>query len=72
MWKIGSRLDGYEPGRFRPKIRILFTVVTLALVLLAARLWYLQVINGEELRQRSENNSVRLRKIFFSACSLGT
>ena len=63
MWKIGSRLDGYEPGRFRPKIRILFTIVTLALVLLVARLWYLQVINGEELRQRSENNSVRLRKI---------
>ena len=27
------------------------------------RMWYLQVIKGDELRQRSENNSVRLRKI---------
>jgi len=33
------------------------------LMLLVARLWYLQVIKGEELRQRSENNSVRLRKV---------
>jgi penicillin-binding protein 2 len=30
---------------------------------LLVRLWYLQVVKGEELRQRSENNSVRFRKI---------
>ena len=33
------------------------------LSLIVMRLWYLQVIKGDELRQRSENNSVRLRKI---------
>ena len=27
------------------------------------RMWHLQVIRGDELTQRSENNSVRLRKI---------
>ncbi len=63
MWKIGAPIDGYEPGRVRHKIRMLFIVISLALMLLVARLWYLQVIKGEELRQRSENNSVRLRKV---------
>ncbi|MCX5825362.1 MAG: penicillin-binding protein 2, partial [Deltaproteobacteria bacterium] len=41
----------------------LFIIVSVALSLLVMRLWYLQVIKGDELRQRSENNSVRLRKI---------
>ncbi len=63
MWKIGARIDEYEPGRFRHKIRLLFIIISLALMLLVSRLWYLQVIKGEELRQRSENNSVRLRKV---------
>jgi len=63
MWKIGAPIDGYEPGRVRHKIRMLFIIISLALMLLVARLWYLQVIKGEELRQRSENNSVRLRKV---------
>ena len=63
MWKIGARIDGYEPVRVRHKIRMLFIIISLALMLLVARLWYLQVIKGEELRQRSENNSVRLRKV---------
>ena len=40
-----------------------FIIVSIALALLVMRLWYLQVIKGDELRQRSENNSVRLRKI---------
>lgn len=63
MWKIGDRLNGYEPGQFRRKFKILFVVISVALSLLVMRLWYLQIIEGGELRQRSENNSVRLRKI---------
>jgi penicillin-binding protein 2 len=63
MQKIHDRLDGYEPGQFKSKFRILFIIVTVALTLVVMRLWYLQVIKGDELRQRSENNSVRLRKI---------
>jgi len=31
--------------------------------LLLTRLWYLQVIKGDDLKQKSENNSVRFRKI---------
>jgi penicillin-binding protein 2 len=63
MWKIGDRLGGYEPGQFKNRFRMLFIIVSVALSLLVMRLWYLQVIKGDDLRQRSENNSVRLRKI---------
>jgi len=63
MWKIGDRLSGYEPGQFKHRFKMLFIIVSVALSLLVMRLWYLQVIKGDELRQRSENNSVRLRKI---------
>ncbi len=63
MQKIHDRLDGYEPGHFKSKFKVIFAIVSIALVLIVMRLWYLQVIKGNELRQRSENNSVRLRKI---------
>ncbi len=63
MQKIHDRLDGYEPGQFKNKFKMLFIIVSIALTLIVMRLWYLQVIKGDELRQRSENNSVRLRKI---------
>jgi penicillin-binding protein 2 len=41
----------------------MFIFVVIALSLLALRMVYLQVIKGEELRQKSEDNSIRLRKI---------
>jgi penicillin-binding protein 2 len=63
MRKIGDRLDGFEPGQFKRKFKMLFIIISVALSLLVMRMWYLQVIEGDELRQRSENNSVRLRKI---------
>lgn len=63
MLKTHSRLDHYEPSDFRNKFKFLFIIVTIGLSLLVLRLWYLQVMKGDELRQRSENNSVRLRKI---------
>jgi penicillin-binding protein 2 len=63
MRKIGDRLDEYDPGQFKHKLKLLFIVVAAALSVLVMRLWYVQVIKGDELRQRSENNSVRLRKI---------
>jgi penicillin-binding protein 2 len=63
MLKLGSRLDVYEPGQLRPKFRALLIVVAVVLTILAFRLWYMQLIKGDEFRQRSENNSLRLRKI---------
>lgn len=55
--------NGPEPAEFRQKLRIIIILVVAALSILLIRLWYLQVIKGEELRQRSENNAVRFRKI---------
>jgi len=63
MRKIEDRLNGFEPGQFKNKFKMLFIIVSVALSLLAVRMWFLQVIEGSELRQRSESNSVRLRKI---------
>jgi penicillin-binding protein 2 len=58
-----GHLNGYEPGNFRKKFKIAFAVVSIMLSLLIIRMWHLQVIRGDELTERSENNSVRLRKI---------
>lgn len=63
MQKIHDRLDGYKPAEFKSKFRLLFIIFLAGLTIITMRLWHLQIIKGEELRQRSENNSVRLRKI---------
>ncbi len=55
--------NGPEPAEFRQRLRIIIILVVAALSILLIRLWYLQVIKGDELRQRSENNAVRFRKI---------
>lgn len=63
MLGLKGRIKGHETADYRQRFKIAFAVVLVALSLLLVRLWYLQVIKGPELRQRSENNSVRLRKI---------
>jgi len=61
--EIHSRLNSHESAPLHGRFRIMFIVVVIALSLLALRMVYLQVIKGEELRQKSEDNSIRLRKI---------
>ncbi|PKN76999.1 MAG: penicillin-binding protein 2 [Deltaproteobacteria bacterium HGW-Deltaproteobacteria-10] len=56
-------LNGPEPAEFRQKLKIIIVVILVAFSILLVRLWYLQVIKGDELKQRSENNSIRFRKI---------
>jgi len=58
-----GRLNGHEPGEYRSRFRILIVVVTVMLLVLVVRLWYLQVIKGDEMGHRSEINSIRLRTI---------
>lgn len=55
--------NGPEPAEFRQKLKFVVILVSVVLSLLMIRLWYLQVIKGNELKQRSENNAVRFRKI---------
>jgi penicillin-binding protein 2 len=63
MQEMHDRLNGYETGQFKGKFKISFVVVLVALTVIVSRMWYLQVVKGSELQQRSEHNSVRLRKI---------
>jgi len=55
--------NGPEPAEYRQKLKFVIILIGLALSILLIRLWYLQVIKGDELKQRSENNAVRFRKI---------
>jgi len=63
MLRTGSRIDVYDPGQFKRKLRFILIVVFLAIGILSFRLWYLQIIKGNAFLQSSENNSLRLRKI---------
>jgi len=63
MLELNGQIKGHEIADYRQRFKLIFAIVLIALSLLILRLWYLQVIKGSELRQRSENNSLRLRKI---------
>jgi len=63
MAEIHNQLNSRETAPLHRRFRVMFIIVVVAVSLLALRMGYLQVIKGEELRQKSENNSVRLRKI---------
>ena len=63
MEKRFNLLNGPEPAEFRQKLKIFFVLLLIIFSVLLIRLWYLQVIKGGELKQRSENNSIRFRKI---------
>jgi len=56
-------LNGPETSEFRRKFKIFFVLLLIIFSVLLIRLWYLQIIKGGELKQRSEINSVRFRKI---------
>ena len=63
MEEIHPRLNDQQSGEFRLRIKVLFFVILLALSIFIVRLAYLQIIRGDEFRQKSESNSIRLRKI---------
>ncbi|MGD0021019.1 MAG: penicillin-binding protein 2 [Smithellaceae bacterium] len=56
-------LNGPDTSEFRRKFKIFFILLLIIFSVLLIRLWYLQIIKGGELKQRSEINSVRFRKI---------
>lgn len=63
MEKRYNLLNGQEPTELWQKLKIFIVLLLIIFSVLLIRLWYLQVIKGEELKQRSESNSVRFRKI---------
>ena len=63
MLEKQNRLTDYDPGKFKRKFNVLLWLVSFALFLLISRLWYLQVIKGDDLRRRSENNRIRIQEV---------
>lgn len=51
---------------FRRSFTLMFAVVIVLFVLLIARLWYLQIIQGTEMTQQSEANRIRTYRIMSS------
>lgn len=52
-----------EAKEYLPRYKILYGAVFLAVFLLVGRLWYLQIMQGTELRQFSEKNRVKETKL---------
>lgn len=52
-----------EAKEYLPRYRVLYAVIIGAAILLTARLWYLQIIQGTELRTFSEKNRVKETKL---------
>jgi penicillin-binding protein 2 len=63
MMGMFGRLNGHDTADFRKRFQRLFIIVLIAIAILTIRMAYLQVFKGDEYKLRSENNSVRLRKI---------
>jgi penicillin-binding protein 2 len=45
------------------RIAIAIGVVTVSFVLMSGRLWYLQIVQGEQMRGLSEHNRIRMRRV---------
>lgn len=52
-----------EVKEYAPRYRMLYAVVMFTVSIFFIRLWYLQIINGTELRVFSEQNSIKETKI---------
>jgi penicillin-binding protein 2 len=55
-------LNSQKMEDFKGRYKYFLIVLGAAFLLIAARLWHLQVIKGSDLRRLSENNRIRLRE----------
>jgi penicillin-binding protein 2 len=60
---LSNYLEKVDSEWFSQRLGIALTVVVAAFVVLIARLLFLQIIEGAELRRQSEINSIRLRSV---------
>ncbi len=63
MLEKQDRFSRYDPGKFRRRFGVLIWIVIVSVSLLTSRIWYLQVVKGDELRSQSENNRVRIHEV---------
>lgn len=52
-----------EAKEYLPRYRLIYALIAFTVTIFFIRLWYLQIINGTELRQFSEQNSIKETKI---------
>lgn len=52
-----------EAREYGPRYRLAYMVIGATMLIFLSRLWHLQIINGAELRQFSEQNSIKETKI---------
>ena len=52
-----------EAREFASRYRLVYGLIIFTTIIFSIRLWYLQIINGAELRQFSEQNSIKETKI---------
>ncbi|MES2857322.1 MAG: penicillin-binding protein 2, partial [Bdellovibrionota bacterium] len=52
-----------EAKEYLPRYRLLYGLIGFTVTIFFLRLWYLQIINGAELRAFSEQNSIKETKI---------
>lgn len=52
-----------EVKEFLPRFRFLYVIVGLTCLLVISRLWFLQIYQGEELREYSDKNRVKQTKV---------
>jgi len=60
---LAQYLKTVDSNWYKQRLNNAIICILLAFVLLFARVFYLQIIEGEEYRRLSENNSIRLRSI---------
>jgi len=60
---LGKYLNTADSDWFKQRLIVIMYCVIIVFVVLICRLFYLQVIEGEELRRLSENNCIRLQSI---------
>ena len=60
---MGKYLNTADSDWFKQRLIVIMYCVIIVFVVLICRLFYLQVIEGEELRRLSENNCIRLQSI---------
>ncbi len=60
---MGDYLKGIDIDWFRNRVSLGMLVAIVAFVVILARLFYLQIIEGETYRALSENNSIRLQTV---------
>jgi len=60
---VSVYLNNIDSDWFKHRLNGIFFIIIAAVVILLSRLFYLQVLNGEEYRRLSENNCIRLQSI---------